>query len=197
MRGYMSVTQKTNQSITKNQTDPALEELVSEAHTLFKALDAASTKIRDLEKRLGEIKAHFPFSYRVCKEDILNPLDADRAEMHKRHAEPYSYFGYNSYLESNIAWEEDDKSKNFRLFLISRRQEFTVVDFEGDPSECRSPLVDELVFKKPLIETDLATRLKFIEHLHFFIQKFKEHLQRYRISIEEKQIDSFDDTIPF
>jgi hypothetical protein len=197
MRGYMSITQKKNQSITRNQTDLTLEELVSEAHALFKALDAASAKIRDLEKRLGATKAHFPFSYCVCKENIPNPLDADRVEMHKRRAEPYSCFGYNSYLESSIAWEEDDKSKNFRLFLISRRQEFTVVDFEGDPSESRSPLIDELVFKKPLIETDLATRLKFIEHLYFFIQKFKEHLQRYRTSIEEKQIGSFDDEIPF
>lgn len=193
----MSITQKTNQSITKNQTDPFLDGLVSEAHTLFKALDVASTKIRDLEKRLGEIKAHFPFSYLVYKENILNPLDTDHVEMHKRQAEPYLYFGYNSYLESSIAWEEDDKSKNFRLFLISRRKEFTVVDFEGDPSESGSPLIDEVVFKKPLIETDLATRLKFIEHLHFFIQKFKEHLQRYRIAIEEKQIDSFDDNMPF
>ena len=194
----MSIKQKTNQSVTKNQTDPALEELVFEAHALFKALNAASTKIRDLEKRLGEIKAHFPFSYRVCKEGILiNPIDADRAEMHKRQACPYPYLGYNSYLEWSIAWEEVDKSKDFRLFIISRRQEFTIADVEGDASESRSPLVDELVFKKPLIETDLATRLKFIEHLHFFIQKFKEHLQRYRISIEEKQIDSFDDTFPF
>lgn len=197
MRDSMSIAQNANQSVTKNQIDPALEELVSEAHALFKSLDVASTKIRELEKKLGEIKAHFPFSYSVCKEDIINPLDADCAEKHKRNAEPYSYFGYNSYQEWSIAWEEDDKSKNFRLFLVSRRQEFTIVDFEGDPSESGSPLVDELVFKKPLIETDLATRLKFIEHLHFFIKKFKEHLQRYRTSIEGKQIGSFDDEIPF
>jgi hypothetical protein len=193
----MSISQKTDQSVTKNQIDPALAELVSEAHSLFQALDAASSKIRDLEKKLGEIKAHFPFSYDVSKEEILNPITADHVEVHKRHAEPYSYFGYNSYMKWSIAWEEDDKSKNFRLFLISRKQEFTVVDFEGDPSEARSPLIDELVFKKPLIETDLSTRLKFIEHLQCFIQKFKEHLQRYRTSIEGTQIDSFDDEIRF
>ncbi len=186
----MSSAQKTNQSIEKNQSDPALEELVSEAHSLFKAVDAASAKIRDLEKKLGEIKAHFPFSYSVCKEEIFSPpTAADELNL---------YLGQsNCYIAWYIAWEEDDKSKNFRLFLISRRQEFAVADFGGDLAESRSPIVDELEFKRPLIETDLPTRLKFIEHLHFFIQKFKEHLQRYRTSIEEKQIGSFDDTIPF
>ncbi|NNM42808.1 MAG: hypothetical protein HKM07_00505 [Chlamydiae bacterium] len=186
----MSIAQKTDQSVTKNQTDSALEELVSEAHTLFKVLDAGSAKIRDLEKRLGEIRAYFPFSYPVYKEEILSlPTAADELNL---------YLGeHNCYTQWYIAWEEDDKSKNFRLFLVSRRQEFVVRDLGGNMAESRSPIVDELVFKKPLIETDLATRLKFIEHLHFFIQKFKEHLQRYRISIEEKQIDSFDDTVPF
>lgn len=186
----MSIAQKTDQSVTKNQIDPALEELVSEAQTLFKVLDAASGKIRDLEKRLGEIRAHFPFSYPVYKEEILSPpTAADDLNL---------YLGQsNCYIEWYFAWEEDDKSNNFRLFLISRRQEFAVEDFGGDLSESRSPLTNELVFKKPLIETDLATRLKFIEHLHFFIKQFKEYLQSYRTSIEGKQIDSFDVEAPF
>lgn len=193
----MSIEQKAEQSTIKSKTDPAVEGLVSEAQALFNILDAASTKIRDLEKKLTEIKAHFPFSYRVCKENMNLPIDTHKVEMHKRQAEPFIYIGYNTYLEQSISWEEDDKSEKFRLFLVARRQEFTIVDIDADPAEEPLPLVNEVVFKKPLIESDLPTRLKYIEHLHSFIKKFKEHLQHYRKTIEGKLVDFNDEIPPF
>ena len=188
-----------NQSLlSSSQTDPALDELVREAQALFQALDNTSAKIRDLENKLGKIKAHFPFSYPVHKEQVHDALSTDATDLHKQKAEFHTYLGYNTYVEWHLSWEEEDnKSQNFRLFLISRRQEFTLVEGEEHPIESYYPLVDQVISKIPLIETNLPTRLKFAEYLQIFIKRFQEHLQRYRISIEGQQLDSVDDGVPF
>ncbi len=193
----MSVLSKKYTQSINDQTDPALEDLVSEAQALFKVLDSISKKIRNLEKKLDENKAYFPFKYSVFKEKILKPLSTDASNVHEQQAESYVYLGYNSYVEWYLSWDEDENSKRFRLCLVSQRQEFTVVDIEGYPTESSSPLINEIVSKKPLIETDLSTRLKFAEYLQIFIKRFQEHLQCYRTSIERQHLDSFDDEVPF
>lgn len=175
-----------------NQLSSAIKDLLGESQSLFQVMDNASSIIRNFEKSMGESKAHFPFSYAVHKESVPNTHETDG--MHEKNVGPWGYIGYNSYLEWHLAWEEDEKSDRFRLFLISRRQEFTVADVEGDFQESRSPLINQIEFKKPLIETEMATRLRFVEHLQVFVKKFTEHLKRYRESIEKVNSD---DVIPF
>ncbi len=175
-----------------HQLNLAIKELVGESQSLFQAMDNASAIIRNFEKSMGENKAHFSFSYAVHKESVPNMHETNGN--HEENVGPWCYVGYNSYLEWSLSWEEDEKSNRFRLFLISHRQEFTVADIEGDCQESRSPLVNQIEFKKPLIETDLSTRLRFVEHLQKFVKKFTEHLTRYRESIEKM---NFNEKIPF
>lgn len=175
-----------------SQLNSAVKELLGESQSLFQVMDNASSIIRNFEKSMGEIKAHFPFSYAVRKESVPNTQET--AGMHEKNVGRCNYIGYNSYLEWHLAWEEDEKSDRFRLFVISRRQEFTVAFLEGDSRESISPLINQIEFKKPLIEIEMATRLCFVEHLQVFVKKFTEYLKRYRESIEKV---NYDDAIPF
>jgi hypothetical protein len=70
-----------------------------------------------------------------------------------------------------LAWDLDDNSQKFRLLLI------------GSVSTGSSAAED---IRKPLIEADLATRLRFSEYLSTFIRCFKKHLHDHRIAIEGK-----------
>lgn len=101
-----------------------------------------------------------------------------------------------TYVEWYLAWHEDNTSKRFRLFLISQQKEFTVADVEGNLQESKLPLNDKVVFKKPLIETDLGSRLKYFIHLNHFVFAFTDYLKNYRKSIDCVNF-SLENGIPF
>jgi hypothetical protein len=178
---------KTNSTdLNIDQIDSPLTELVSEVQAVFRSLDCASAKIRELEDNLQGIKAHFPFDYRVQKSKTPGVFTEEADARHRPNAEPFTYVGYSVHEEWYLSWEinENSKEKAFRLFLICKEKEFTVADVEGDPSESITPMIDRVISKKALIETDLPTRLRFIPYLDGFVLSFTEHLRKYRESIE-------------
>jgi hypothetical protein len=140
-----------NKSDEKNQENfdlISLEQLAEETKMLFRVLDISSRKIREFESCMGDLKAHFPFRCRV--------------------------FETNSGGSCYLAWEKDDNSSRFRLYLIIEEQN----EFGWS---------DEV--KKPLIETPLDTRLRVSGHVVPFIKSFTEYLSKYRVAIERNCYD--------
>lgn len=84
-----------------------------------------------------------------------------------------------------LAWDWDDCSKKFRLLLIGS------IGCNG--CDDSPPLSD---IRKPLIEADLGTRLRFSEYLSLFVNRFREHLRKRRTAIEGGALIT-DDGIPF
>lgn len=177
----------TNTSVEKNQEttsfDNSLKELALEAKLLFKALDDTSAKIRELETSLSNLKAHFPFRRLINeeKESIHKIVEECHAAVC-----PYGHH-YFTKVYWYISWEADENSKNFRLFLISEEKEIIEYPVATDEYESIEFQVRNLI-KKPLIETDLQTRLKYSEHLVPFIDSFKEFLRNCRTSIEHGKL---------
>lgn len=176
MKSYPSISNP-QKSQEASPGDPDIEELVAEAKALYTALDNVSKQIRTLESCLGELKAHFPFRHCISEEQespVLRPSEQRHDEAH-----PYAK-GYWTKVYWHLAWEQDDSSKNFRLFLVSEERDRLADYKENFLGEIHS----KILFKKPLIETDLPTRLRHSEHLASFIIAFKKYLESCRISIE-------------
>lgn len=172
-----------SQSHIKNQKpsssiSSSLKELILEAELLFKILDDASDKIRELESSLSHLKAHFPFRYVIKEEN-----ESFRKDLEEKHKTVCSYGHYYfTKVYWYLAWEVDEASKNFRLLLISEEKE--IIEYVNDENNYDSIIFEtRSATKKPLIETDLSTRLRNSEHLIPFIDSFKEFLKGYRISI--------------
>lgn len=170
----------------------SLKELVTEANLLFKSLDASSNTLRELESSLKELKANFPFRYKI-KEEKMSFALPPKEEHIAKYLYPQRYFTQISWY---LGWEGEDDSKNFRLLLISEERE--IVDYYA---QTRGGYDDEVHFsdkdirqeevaairtlsKKPLIETDLSVRLSYLEYLVPFIDAFKAYLKSSRTSIE-------------
>lgn len=85
----MSLTK--NSILFDNALSLSIKELTTEAKLLFDALDSTSSVIRDLEKNLGETKAHFPFKYFVLKEVIPNVHE--NVNEHEINASPWLHAG--------------------------------------------------------------------------------------------------------
>jgi hypothetical protein len=172
-----------NNSVEKfkeiSSIDSSLKELVAEATILFKTLDSASNTIRELESCLKELKAHFPFRYCVCEEKESPPKPA---EEHHKASYPL-VLGYRAKVYWYLAWELEDNSKSYRLCLISEERD--IVAYNDDDRIYLDEVHSKILSKKPLIETDLSTRLRHSQHLLPFINSFKEHLRSARILIEE------------
>jgi hypothetical protein len=171
-------------ALESNETssiDSSLRDLVLEAKTLFKVLDSASNKIRELETSLRELKAHFPFRYKIFEEKESLPKPAE-----ERHEAAFiSVRAYHTQIFWYLAWEQEEVSKNYRLCLVSEEKEivgYTVDDVERVYSAETS---SKTVFKKPLLEADISTRLRYAKHLLPFLNAFKEHIRTSRILIEE------------
>lgn len=167
---------------SKDSIDNAIDDLVKEAKSLFHVLDSMSERIRDLEKQLRDLNANFEFSIPLREEKAsIKPLE-------ERHQEIYDTsndrLGHQCSDCWYLSWESDEKSKSFRLFLLSKLKETIVWRDDGSAYEPALPIEGEIVFKRPLIETDLQTRLKFSEYLPVFIVKFTEYMKTYRLSIE-------------
>lgn len=167
--------------------DSSLTELVQEAKALFNVLDATSERIRDLESCLKELKANFPFRIYIGS-DEESPVKP--AEGHHHQAYPCVQ-GYRTKVDWNLAWEHEDISKCFRLCLISEEKELVSYSTEDD-QVYRDVFATKILQKKPLLETDLPTRMRHSQHLLTFIDAFKDHLRAARIRIEDGQ-----DAIPF
>jgi len=149
------------------------------AHQLFLHLDTISDHIRILEKKLSELKAHFPFRKIIFKEDssVLKNLE----ERHKDYSFPGIILGYFTQIYWYLAWEQDENSNNFRLLLISEEKEF--INFCEEEVYVNNEINSKILSKKPIIETDLATRVKFGQYLKNFLDTFTEHLSFQRMQI--------------
>lgn len=156
--------------------DEQLDTLALEAKQLFELLDKYSHRIRTLETELQKINANFPFSLKIKEENEshLKPIPDKHIQRYARTAD--GFFTKDFWY---LSWEKDDNSKNFRLLLIIKEIEFVV---RGDR---RIKLDSQIKFQKPLVETNLQTRLQYSEYLLPFIDSFKEYLKNSRLTIEQ------------
>lgn len=173
-----------------DQIDLSFQELKKEAEALFSLLDNVSKKITGLEKNLSALSANFPFRSLVKKEDLsmTAPL---RDDVYNNVVLPgsRSCIGYRNQMCWYLSWESmNENSKMFRLFLVSIEKEIPVWTSSDTVINDLIP-IEQLRSKKALIETDLATRLKFSEYLIRFLFDFKNYLNKYRKSLENPVLD--------
>ena len=163
--------------------DTALQELVSEAEILFNLLDSTSASIRKFEKSLSDLKAYF--SFRLCiKEEKTSRAKTLTAEYKQSIDESVDAgHSFSTKIYWYLAWEADDTSKNFRLFLVTEEKVIINTGYEEDYYSY--DLQTKVIFKRPLIETDIQTRLKYAEFLALFINAFRDNLKRSRILLEK------------
>lgn len=180
MTSISRLNKPTQQSIEVPSIDSSLKELLTETKILFKVLDSASNKIRELETFLRELKAHFPFRHKICEEKQSFPKPA---EEHHKAAYPYVQ-EYSTKIYWYLAWEHEEISKNYRLCLVSEENDI-ITYCDVDNSVYLDEVPSKILLKKPLIETDLSTRLRYAQHLLPFLDSFKEHIRSSRIWIEE------------
>jgi hypothetical protein len=166
-RAYSVVKSKKDTDGLTTNLDTSLKELQSEVKSLFGVLDKSSDRIRKLESCLCEFKAHFPFRYYISKSSIYSKLIEGKQ---KRFVEKIC-----------LSWEQAEDSKGFRLFLLSEEVGVYISDEGEDYDEC-GPV--KVISKKPLIETDLATRLLYVDSLNPFVCQFKAYLSKCRTLIE-------------
>lgn len=164
----------------KFQLDSSLKELEFEATKLFQILDSASDAIRNLEKSLQNISANFPFRYLILEE---KKSPCKKPEPYHEGLEP-AISGYYTQVYQYLAWEKDENCKNFRLLLTCEEVETVYFPHPESDYDIFRKFQTRCVSKKPVIETDLQTRLNLCKHLNFFISGFKEHLQTKRLEIE-------------
>ncbi|MBX9744357.1 MAG: hypothetical protein K2X08_04005 [Chlamydiales bacterium] len=167
--------------------DSSLTELVLEARTLFNVLDATSERIRELESCLKDLKANFPFRISIGSDEEAT---TKQAEPHHLEAFPCVH-GYRTKVDWHLAWENEDTSKCFRLCLLAEEKEIVYYSTEDD-HVYTEVFATKILQKKPLIETDLSTRMRHSQHLLTFIDAFKDHLLAARRRIEDGI-----DAIPF
>lgn len=174
----MSVEKKITDYIQDNYLiDHTLNELIAEASVLFEVLNKSSEAIRKFEKSLSEIKAHFPFRFKVKEEK-----ESSAKKLTDEHKDLAGGEFFTTQVIWYLAWDVvDESSKNYRLLLIAEEKEFIHSGWEETYNcyEFRS----KLIFRKSFIETDLATRLMYVEHLDAFIGSFTIYLNKYRRSI--------------
>ena len=175
----------TTNTPSTDEVNLAINELCSEASSLFSALDDTSSKIRDLEKKLSDTKTHFPYRYLIkeAKGNVSLPIEQRHFDyFQKTQQNIFDPLRYKTIVSWYLAWEPiNEDAKEFRLFFLSIDREWIIWNFND-------PQFDELAYesetlKRPLIELKLSERLQIAEHLYPFILAFKEFLKTYRISI--------------
>jgi hypothetical protein len=164
-----------------SQIDSNLFELLIEAKALFENLDRYSSQVRVLEKELQKINANFPYKLKIKEE--LESFSRPILDRHAAWCIGMAMLGYTQQDVYYLSWEIDDHAKNFRLFLVVEEKEFVLFD-SAESVGIRREFISQVKLKKPLIETDMHTRLRYCEYLNGFIQSFKEHLKNYRAAIE-------------
>lgn len=186
-----SIDKSAENTQTPSSIDPLLNELVTEVKDLFKVIDSTSNKIRELESCLRGLKAHFPFRYYFEEEQGSQVnLDQKYPQVPSATAQFYSTQTYRC-----LSWEQDESFKNFRLFLIDEERD--EITYCIDRCALSNMALPKTLSKKPFIETDLPTRLRYSEYIVPFINAFKKYIVTCRTSIESKRIISDSDDLPF
>lgn len=160
--------------------DTSLNELASEADNLFEILEKISISLSNLEKRLVDSKAFFPHELIIItgEESIPRPPE-------QRHIDgfPFQVQGYTVRLVQSLSWESDETTKKYRLFLIIKEEE--IIHYYTDTDSYLSTTFQfKCIYKKALIENDLATKIKCSEHIIPFMNSFREYLKKCRIAIK-------------
>jgi hypothetical protein len=166
------------------QIDIHFSELKAEAQLLFDLLNAYSSRINALEKNLQEIHANFPFRLNIkegkrsiLKQPLGTHIEGCAGDVHGFWTQDFWY----------LSWEADDNSKNFRLFLTIEELEFIFFDY-GEHIEQIKEFCSNIKFKRPLIETNIQTRLQYSEYLLPFIDAFKDYLKSCRLAVEQGDV---------
>ena len=168
-------------TIEFSQIDSNLSELLIEAKALFEDLDRYSSQVRALEKELQKVNACFPFKLKVKEEQesFVRPV----LDKHTQWCVGVTMLGYTQQDIHFLSWEADENTKNFRLFLVVEEKECVLFDC-AQSAGLKREFTSQVRAKKPLIETDMYTRLKYCAYLNGFIKSFKEHLRSCRMTIE-------------
>ena len=173
----------------------SLHDLAHEASELFKLLDTTSDIIRKLETDLKDLKANFPFLYVIHKEPSSLPQTPE--ERHKKTS--LDLVCYITKVIWYLSWDLDESSQKYRLLLISKETELLWYrnDYMDSDSEAEIEFQQRILSKKPFIETDLQTRLKYANKLPRFIDAFKNHLREYRVQLANSTHIPWIDDLPF
>ena len=163
----------------------SVQELHDEAAKLFKILDNNAATIRNLEKSLQELSANFPFRMLIKEDPESFPKPPE--DYHKTSA-IINLMSYCTKVCWFLSWDYDEKSKKFRLLVVSEEEEvihFNYLDGNDDFDTVRTRTFQaNCKSKTPLIETNIQTRLDYYKYLPQFVSEFKSHLQNMRKSIE-------------
>jgi hypothetical protein len=176
-----SIQQKNSKE--KTIFNDALLDLESQAMALFKLLDENSNIIREVERRLQELNVNFPFLFLIQEEQeslLKHPEERHKLSTYLEFKPVYSY---TTKILWYLSWDKDEVSQKYRLLLISKEKEIIwhKVSFGClDPSDFQTTTI----FKKPLIETDRETRLRYSSELKPFIYAFSNFLKQYHGSIK-------------
>lgn len=159
----------------------SINELIKEAGALSRVLDSKSKKIIELETALRDLKVFFPHECQLPIEEKESPPQLPR-DCHKD-SYPLA-LGYRTKTSWYLAWQGDDENpKNFRIYLIGKETETVNYSTDSD-AVYTDQYQSKRIYKKALIETDLSTKLRYVEFLDTFIDSFKNHLKSCRLSIE-------------
>ncbi|HZW60653.1 MAG TPA: hypothetical protein VFF04_00325 [Candidatus Babeliales bacterium] len=150
-----------------------LTDALHETAELFRVLDQASTIIQHLESGLSEIRFHFPYNF-FLEAEKLKILPSKQ-----EHIDSYNIdFGYYNKVCWYFSWQQEDNNKKYRLFLVSENEERVIL------SRSHSEIYKKVLeYKKPLVETPLSIRLKYIKYLIPFIDSIKDHNREARLAI--------------
>lgn len=166
---------KQNESLLVQES---LNDLLSEADALFTVLDQYSAAICELEKKLNNSRLFFSFVFLINKEEESLPKEP---ELRHKEATSFDVIGYKTRVYWYLSWEANEAStKVYRLYLIAQERE---VLYYNNGERFRD-FSSTIIFRKPLIETTLATRLQYCKYVASFIVEFKKYLKDCRVAIE-------------
>ena len=141
-----------------------------------KLINKFSSNIKDIEERLFKSKINIPFHFPITIED---------ESLHKRPTKDHNKYNIFNDLRSYttrkipcLAWDKDDKSEKFRLFLIYKEQELIHFGFE-ETYHYEELKELKILSKKYFIETNLKIKLKFARES--ILNAFTKAIERYWI----------------
>jgi hypothetical protein len=166
-------------NFSAQELNSSIRELNKEAARLFKILDDNSHAIINLEKSLQALSANFPF--RMLIKENAESFPKAPEDYHKARA-GITIIKYCTKVCWFLSWDYDEKANKFRLLTIAEENE---IIYYNEFYDIKSDIFQsKYIFKKPLIETNIQTRLDYFKHLPEFIEKFKKYLQNMRECIE-------------
>lgn len=164
----------------KNTTESntSIQDLANDINYRFKTLDALSANIKEFETILQNHKIEIPLYLHIDQEEESLPKSP---EDHHKKETTFEVLGYTTRISWSLAWElDDEKSKKYRLMLISQNIERIFYRTPADDFDNSKPLdlKPTIRSKKAFMETDTITRLKYGHQFQVFINKFREYLSK-------------------